>query len=231
MAARDARVGLLVHVSSSEVFGTARYVPMDESHPTRPETVYGGGKLAGESYARAMHRTYGLPTVVVRPFNAYGPRSHFEGDSGEIIPRTIVRLLAGEAPVLYGDGGQTRDFMHVEDAVSGLIALAECPDAVGETVNLGTGEEVSMRSVCRMLSEAVGLHDVEPEFLPARPGDVRRLSVDYSKASSLTGWTPRWDLDAGLVDLVDWFRDDGRDPQEMLSKVARTNWSGSVIPA
>ena len=105
-AALQAEVSMFVHVSSSEVFGTAQYAPMDEQHPTWPETVYGAGKLAGEASARAHFRTYGMPVVVARPFNTYGTRSHFEGDSGEVIPRTIVRALCGRPALVYGDGSR-----------------------------------------------------------------------------------------------------------------------------
>ncbi|SJM54692.1 UDP-glucose 4-epimerase [Actinomycetales bacterium JB111] len=225
LAARDAGVGLLVHVSSSEVFGTAQTVPMDERHPTWPETVYGAGKLAGEANARAMYRTYGLPVVVARPFNTYGPRSHHEGDSGEIIPRTIVRMLAGYPPVLYGTGEQTRDLCHVHDTAAGLLALAECPDAVGETVNLGTGTEVTMRELCRVIAEAVGRPDLVPEMLPARPGDVGRLLVDHGRMTALTGWRARRRLDDGIAELVDWFRASARSPAELVAEVAETNWA------
>lgn len=231
LAARDAGVRLLVHVSSSEVFGTAQYAPMDERHPTWPETVYGGGKLAGEAYSRAMHRTYGLPAIVARPFNTYGPRSHHEGDSGEIIPRTIVRLLGGLAPVLYGNGEQTRDFMHVHDTAAGLIALAECEGAVGETVNLGTGREVSMRTLCDVIAEAVGRPDLVPDMLPDRPGDVRRLIVDNRRMTELTGWSPDQDFATGIRDLVEWFRACGKSPDELLAQVSTTNWSGASVPA
>lgn len=230
LAARDAGVRLLVHVSSSEVFGTAQYAPMDERHPTWPETVYGAGKLAGEAYSRAMYRTYGVPTIVARPFNTYGPRSHHEGDSGEIIPRTIVRLLGGTAPVLFGTGEQTRDFMHVLDTAAGLIALAECNRAVGETVNLGTGREVSMRSLCDLISEAVGRPDLVPEVLPDRPGDVRRLIVDNRRMTELTGWGPTREFSVGIKDLVEWFRTCGTSPEELLDQVSATNWSGESVP-
>jgi UDP-glucose 4-epimerase len=105
-ASRGAGVPKFIYVSSSEVYGTARWAPMSEEHPTFPCTVYGGSKLAGEAYARAFHRTYGYPTVVVRPFNTYGPRSHHEGDSGEVIPKFLLRCLAGKPMVIFGDGRQ-----------------------------------------------------------------------------------------------------------------------------
>ena len=113
--ARAAAVKRFVHVSSSEVYGTALWVPMTEEHPTYPETVYGASKLGGECYTRAFYRTYGYPTVVVRPFNTYGPRSHHEGDSGEVIPKLMLRCIAGRPVVAFGDGNQTRDFTYVSD--------------------------------------------------------------------------------------------------------------------
>lgn len=137
--ARRAGVKRFVHVSSSEAYGTARYAPMDEHHPCFPETVYGAAKLAGEAYARAYHQTYGLPTVVVRPFNNFGPRSHFEGDSGEVIPRFAVWALCGKPPVIFGDGLQTRDFIYVAETAAWLCRIAECDPLIGQTVNLGSG--------------------------------------------------------------------------------------------
>ena len=138
-ASRAAGVSRFVHVSSSEVYGTARWVPMAEDHPTFPSTVYGASKLAGECYARAFHHTYGYPTVVIRPFNTYGPRSHHEGDSGEVIPKFLLRCLAGKPLVVFGDGTQTRDFSYVSDTAAGILLAADAPDVVGLTVNLASG--------------------------------------------------------------------------------------------
>lgn len=217
-------VARFVHVSSSEVYGTARYAPMDETHPTYPETVYGGSKLAGEAYARAHWRTYGMPVVVARPFNTYGPRSHFEGDSGEVIPRTIVRALCGLPALVFGDGEQTRDFTHVSDTASGLVALADCDAAVGETVNLGSGSEVSINDLAILVAGLVGLEGPAATHLEARPGDVRRLIVDDSLMRSLTGWRPSVDFAAGVEDLVAWFRTRQQPPQEMLARIEDRNW-------
>jgi UDP-glucose 4-epimerase len=226
LAARVAGVAKVVHVSSSEVYGTARHAPMDETHPTMPETVYGAGKLAGESYARAMWRTYGYPTVVVRPFNNYGPRSHHEGDSGELIPRTLVRLLAGERPVIFGDGSQTRDFLHVHDTARALVALAECEEAVGETVNVGSGVETSVQEICTMLARLCGRPHLTPAHLPARPGDVQRLWVDNTLVERLVGFTPAVTLADGLAELVARFRC-ARVPAALLApSVSDRNWLG-----
>ena len=223
--ARSRGVDRFIHVSSSEVFGTAHFAPMNEQHPTWPETVYGGSKLAGEAYSRAFHSTYGLPVIVARPFNTYGPRSHFEGDSGEMIPRTIVRLLNGERPLVFGDGEQTRDFMHVRDTARGLVALAECHLAVGRTVNLGAGSEISMNMLCEVIAAAARRPELTALHLPDRPGDVRRLIVDASLMRSLTGFGPEVSFDAGIAELVSWFEGSGTSPLEMLAQVDERNWA------
>jgi UDP-glucose 4-epimerase len=217
-------VSKFVHVSSSEVYGTAQYAPMDEGHPTHPETVYGAGKLAGEAYARAHFRTYGMPVVVARPFNTYGPRSHFEGDSGEVIPRTIVRALCGLPALVFGDGEQSRDFTHVSDTARGLVALAECDAAVGETVNLGSGSEVSVNELAAIVAGLVGPDVPPPTHLEARPGDVRRLLVDDERMRSLTGWRPQVDFADGVADLVEWFRARPVSPEAMLARIEDRNW-------
>lgn len=223
-SARSAGVRRFVYVSTSEVFGTAQYAPMDERHPTWPETVYGGSKLAGEAYARAYFRTYGMDTVVVRPFNTYGPRSHFEGDSGEVLPRTIVRLLAGERPVIFGDGEQTRDFMHVLDTSAALALLADTPGLAGETLNLGSGTEVTMNALCEAVAVAVGRPDLVPVHDIARPGDVRRLLGDPTHTASLTGFAPTVDFAAGVADLVEWFRKTATANPNRRAHMEDRNW-------
>ncbi|MFD1719763.1 dTDP-glucose 4,6-dehydratase [Georgenia deserti] len=222
--ARLCDVRRLVHVSSSEVFGTAQHVPMDERHPTWPETVYGAAKLAGEAYARAAYRTHGFDVIVVRPFNTYGPRSHFEGDSGEVIPRTIVRNLCGLPALIYGDGRQTRDFMHVRDTARGLATLAECDAAVGRTVNFGSGREISIADLAEIVARATDKPGLRARHLQARPGDVRRLLVDDSLMRRLTGFSPAVAFEAGVADLVRWFRDRPVSPDEMLARIEDRNW-------
>ena len=230
-AARHAGVRRVVHVSTSEVFGTAQWAPMDERHPTWPETVYGAAKLAGEAYARAAHRTHGLPVTVVRPFNNYGPRSHFGGDSGEVVPRSIVRVLAGLPPLVYGDGTQTRDFLHVTDTARALVDLAECDAAVGRTVNVGYGAETSIADLCAAVARVAGRPDLQPLHLDDRPGDVRRLWVDNAVVAGLVGFAPTVDLMSGLEDLVAWFRSSPTSPEEMLASVAVRNWVPEQVPA
>jgi len=206
LAARDREVPRLVYVSSSEVYGTAQTVPMSESHPCDPMTVYGASKLAGELYALACWRTYGLPVTVARPFNSYGPREPYSGQRAEVIPRFILQLETGRSPVVYGDGTQTRDFTFVEDTVQGLLQIAELDEAAGEVVNVAFGQEASILRVAELLCRITGRDGVEVVHDSPRPGDVDRHFADVSKAKRLFGFQPRVDLEMGLEHTVEWFR-------------------------
>lgn len=222
-AARAAGVARFVYVSSSEVYGTARWTPMTEDHPTCPHTVYGASKLAGESYARAFHDTYGYPTVVVRPFNAYGPRGHHEGDSGEVIPRFLLRSLAGQPLVVFGDGTQTRDFTFVSDTASGIMAAGLSDEAVGQTVNLGSGRETSILDLARHVADVAG-RDVEVVHDRPRPGDVLRLCANTARARRLLKFEPAVTLPQGLARLRDWYAQLGVPPETLLVTETLHNW-------
>jgi UDP-glucose 4-epimerase len=142
-----------VYISTSEVYGMVHTTPIAEDHSTLPCTVYGASKLAGEAYARAYWHAFGYPTVVVRPFNAYGPRSHHEGDCGEVIPKFMLRCLAGRPMVIFGDGKQTRDFTFVSDTAAGILAAGLSDASVGHTLNLGSGKEIEIQLLAKMISE------------------------------------------------------------------------------
>ena len=222
--ARKAGVERLVHVSSSEVYGTARTAPMSEDHPTDPHTVYGASKLAGECYARAFQRCHGFPAVVLRPFNAYGPRSHHEGDSGEVIPRFILRALAGRSLVVFGDGSQTRDLTHVYDTAAAIARAAVAPGVEGQTLNVGSGTEHSVNEIAERVLEHTGgaatVEHVEP-----RPGDVLRLVADSSRAARSLSHRSTVDLDAGIADLVERMRGLGAERLAGLAAAMRVrNW-------
>ncbi len=222
--ARKHGVGRFVCVSSSEVYGTALWVPMTEEHPTFPMTVYGAGKLAGECYARAYHHTYDYPTVVVRPFNSFGPRCHHEGDSGEVIPKFMLRCLAGKPMMIFGDGSQTRDFMFVEDTARGILLAGVSEDAVGQTINLGQGKEISITDLAAEVSAVVGRGKAEVVHIDSRPGDVMRLYADSTQADSLLGFTPEVSLGEGLERLMKWYGDSGRSPEELLRDEVVQSW-------
>lgn len=224
LSARDAGIARFVHVSTSEVYGTGYKVPMDEDHPTYPMTVYGASKLAGECYARAFYRTYAYPTVIVRPFNTYGPRSHYEGDSGEVIPKMILRALAGKPLVIFGDGEQTRDFTYVSDTAWGIIQAGTNDDAVGETINIGSGKEITINQLAGKIKEIINSEDVEIRHIEERPGDTLRLYADISRARELLGFSPEVSLDEGLNKLAEWFKSREESPEEMLKMEFTKNW-------
>ena len=225
-AARAAGVHRFVHVSSSEVYGSARWVPMSEDHPTEPSTVYGATKLAGESYARAFHRTYGLPVVIVRPFNAFGPRCHHEGDSGEVIPRFLLRALAGGPLIVFGDGEQTRDFTFVTDTARGIRLAATTDAAIGETVNLGSGRELTVNELARTIKEIAGRSDTPITRDAPRPGDVRRMCADSRRAQQLLRFAPTVDFEEGLSRTLNWYRSLDVPAARLLEAESVHNWLG-----
>lgn len=223
-AASMSKVSKFVHCSSSEVYGTATYVPMPETHPTHPCTVYGAGKLVGEAYARAYHKTYNLDTVIIRPFNTYGERSHHEGDAGEVIPKAIVRALNENPILVFGDGSQTRDFTYVEDTARGLIAAAKCDDVIGHTLNIGSNFEISIKDLSEKILKATGNPVSGIEYVKNRPGDVLRLYADSTEFCKKTGWKPMITFDEGLEKTLQWFRSRPGGYASLLSQEIGINW-------
>jgi UDP-glucose 4-epimerase len=224
--AKRAGVKRFVYVSSSEVYGTARWVPMTEDHPTFPMTIYGASKLAGECYTRAFYETYRYPTVVVRPFNAFGPRCHHEGDSGEVIPKFMLHALAGRPMVIFGDGSQTRDFTYVSDTAAGILAAGLTDAAVGQTLNVGNGGEITVKSLAQAVTAVIGKADCPIIHDQPRPGDVLRLCADITKARRLLNYQPTVTLREGLSKLKEWYGSLGRYPQELLAQEIVHNWDG-----
>ena len=224
LGAAGAGVRRFVYVSSSEAFGTAKWVPMSEAHPFEPTTIYGASKLAGEHYTRVFNGTHGLATATVRPFNTYGPRSHSKGAYGEAIPKFVLRAMNGKRPIVYGDGEQTRDFTYVTDTARGILLAAECDALLGREVNVARGEEVSLNEVARLVLEICGRNDLTAQHGPDRPADVRRHYADVRLARTTMGFEAQVDIVAGLTRYIDWFRATYPDPSQLMLHEQAINW-------
>lgn len=229
--ARRTGVKRFVHVSTSEVYGKVLTTkPINEEQPTFPMTVYGASKLAGENYAHAFWHTYEYPTVIVRPFNAYGPHCHHEGDSGEVIPKFMLRCLAGKPMVIFGDGSHTRDFTYVGDTASGIIAAGLSEAAVGQIFNLGTGNEIRIDELANTVRDVLARPEAEITHAAPRPGDVPWLRCDSSKARKLFQFQPSVDLRNGLARIRDWYASQPKSPEELLEEEVLRNWEDRVVP-
>lgn len=209
-AARALGVRRFVHTSTSEVYGTARQVPIDEEHPLQGQSPYSASKIAADQMAIAYHRSFGLPVVIVRPFNTFGPRQ----SARAVIPTVITQLAAGRRRIKLGALSPTRDFTYVADTAAGLIAGAAAPDAaLGEVINLGTGFEISIGDLATLIAETMGVAieiDCDEQRLRPAASEVERLLSDNRKAARLLNWTPehagRDGLRRGLEKTIDWFR-------------------------
>jgi dTDP-glucose 4,6-dehydratase len=204
-AIRDQPVERFLLVSSSEVYGTAEYAPMDERHPLEPRSPYAATKAGADRLAYSYRVTYGLPIVIVRPFNNYGPRQHPE----KLVPRFVTQALSGEALTVHGDGHASRDWLHVDDTASAIEALIDAPlDAVaGEVVNVATGADLSVSEIARLVLEAVGDPTVEVVHVEERPGQVDRHIGSTDKLARLTGWRASTSFAEGLERTITWYRD------------------------
>ena len=187
-ACREASVEKLVHTSTSEVYGTALYVPIDEKHPLQPQSPYSASKIGADQLALSYHLTFDLPVSVIRPFNTYGPRQ----SSRAVIPTIIVQALRGEV-VRLGATSPTRDLVFVADTVEGFCRIAACDGAVGEVINIGTSREIAIGDLAGLIFEMLGR---QPEILSEearnRPenSEVQRLLADSGKAEQILGWKP-----------------------------------------
>jgi UDP-glucose 4-epimerase len=206
-AARQAGAGKFFYISSSEIYGAADNFPLHEKVLPQPMTVYGAGKLAGEHYTNAFQRTYGLDTMVLRIFNNYGPRAHYEGDCGEMIPRSIIRILNGQKPVIFGDGTQTRDFFYVKDTACALADLLVIKRFQGQTINIGTGIEINMKDLLNKMLKLMGQENLGIEFMESRVADVPRLWVNADKFYALTGFQPKYTFEEGLKITIEYYKD------------------------
>jgi UDP-glucose 4-epimerase len=223
-AARHNGVKKFFYISTSEIYGDIKQFPIDEQGVPLPKTVYGSSKLAGENYAYSYYKCYGLDVTVTRIFNNYGPRAHYEGDAGEVIPRSIVNMLYGKAPVVFGDGSVTRDFFFVKDTARALSDLLDIKNLTGEIINIGTGEEITMKHLLEKLIELMGLKDsMQIDFQPDRPADVPRLWVNPSKFQKITGFKASVSFEEGLLETIAYYKA-LMEHKDMLSEIVVKNW-------
>jgi len=208
LAARDLKVARLVHTSTSEVYGTARYVPIDENHPLQGQSPYSATKIAADKLAEAFYCSYGVPVVIVRPFNTYGPRQ----STRAVIPTIIGQCLTGDT-IRLGHLHPTRDLNYVSDTVEGFLRAAAADNVLGQTINLGSGREISIGDlallIARLLGKQVHIITDERRRRPEK-SEVERLLADNSKAKRLLGWEPRVSLEEGLIRTIDWMREHRR---------------------
>lgn len=200
---RSDAYGKLIHVSTSEVYGTAAYVPMDELHPQLAETSYAAGKAAADSLLVSYFNMFDLDITILRPFNNYGPRQN-DGALAAIVPLTIRRIRDGLPPIIQGDGTQTRDFIYVADTVRGLLEFGKRRSNRGEIYNLASGIETSVRDIVDTLARLLDYKDGY-EWQPARKADVQRHRADVAKAEALIGPIARTELGEGLTLTLDWY--------------------------
>lgn len=204
-AVRRTPVERFILISSSEVYGTAVTDPMDEGHPLQPRSPYAATKAGGDRLAYSYFVTYGLPIVIVRPFNNYGPRQHPE----KVIPRFITQALTGEALTIHGDGHASRDWLYVDDDAEAIVALIDAPveDVAGEVVNVATGVDISVADIADLVLAAVGNPLATIVHVAERPGQVDRHIGSTDKMERLTGWRPRTGFAEGLERTVAWYRE------------------------
>ncbi|MBI4840475.1 MAG: SDR family oxidoreductase [candidate division NC10 bacterium] len=204
-AARAAGTRRVVYASSSSVYGESPVLPKTEELPLQPKAPYGVSKLAAELYCRVFTQVYGLETVSLRYFNVFGPRQRPDSEYAAVIPRFLRRLLAGNRPVIYGDGEQSRDFTAVDNVVEANLLAAEATQGVGEVFNVACGQASTLNQVAAWLNQLLGT-DLPPIYEPPRPADIRHSYASIRKAERVLGYQPRLDVREGLRRTIDWFK-------------------------
>ena len=205
-AARDYGTSKVVVTSTSEVYGTALYTPIDEKHPLQGQSPYSASKIGADKIAESFHLSFGLPVVTARPFNTYGPRQ----SARAIIPTIATQLLNGAKEIKLGSLAPTRDLNYVADTCAGFMALAASPKVVGKTVNIGSGREISVGDLAALIMKISGKRArIKTDITRTRPAnsEVERLLCDNALISSLTGWKPAFTLEKGLARTIEWFKD------------------------
>lgn len=203
-AAVSNNVGKVIQTSTSEVYGTARYVPIDENHPLQPQSPYSASKIGADSIAMSFHNAFDLDVTIARPFNTYGPRQ----SSRAVIPTIITQIASGMKEIKIGDGTPTRDFNYVSDTCRGFIMLAESNAVNGETVNIGSNYEISVSDTLQLIKKIMGSDVrfvVDEQRIRPKNSEVFRLWCDNSKIKKLVGFEPEYSIEEGLKRTIDWF--------------------------
>ncbi|MCI9278481.1 NAD-dependent epimerase/dehydratase family protein [bacterium D16-50] len=194
----------LIHVSSSEAYGSAKYSPMDENHPTDPTTPYAAGKAAADLMIHSFSKVLDLDISIIRPFNNFGPRQNAEGPLAAIIPATARKIRQGETPMIEGTGEQTRDFIYVKDTVRALVAAYENEDSRGKIINIGSGSDISINYLMKKICDYLG-YDGEIERRESRKSDVQKLCASSDRAKKYLGFTPEYTFEEALKETLDWY--------------------------
>jgi UDP-glucose 4-epimerase len=204
--ARRYDINKVIHTSTSEVYGSAQYVPMDENHPLDAPHPYGASKVAADRMCNAYMQTYGVNVCVMRPFNTFGPRQKDTGYGG-VISIFVKRSLNGTPPIIYGDGMQTRDYTYVKDLVRAYDMILKYKKPMREPINFGTGREIRIIDLAHKIIGLCGKKGrIKPVHVAPRPGEVGRLVADYSKAKKLLGWEPEFTFEKGLIEFIKWYK-------------------------
>jgi len=204
-SARDLGVKKVVMTSTSEIYGTAQFVPITEKHPVNPQSPYAATKASADQLALSFYRSFNLPVTIVRPFNTYGPRQ----SARAIVPTIITQILSGKKEIKLGSLTPTRDLTYVDDTVDGFVCAGECSESIGEIINLGNNSEISIGDLAGLISQYFD-RDIKIEFSEERKrplkSEVERLWADNTKAKKILGWTPKHNLKKGLKRTIEWFK-------------------------
>jgi NAD dependent epimerase/dehydratase len=205
-AARELGVKKVVHTSTSEVYGTGRFVPMTEEHPLQGQSPYSATKIAADQLAYSFYASFGLPVTIIRPFNTFGPRQ----SARAVIPTAITQIAAGHREIKLGALSPTRDFSYVLDTVQGFISVAEADNTLGEVINCGSNFEISIGDTVKLIAELMGADiEIKTDDIRVRPelSEVNRLWCDNQKIERITGFKPKTTLRQGLEKTIEWFTD------------------------
>ena len=207
-AAKEFNIQRMIHISTSEVYGTAQYIPINEKHPINPQSPYAATKASADYLAKSFYLSFDLPVTIVRPFNTFGPRQ----SARAVIPTIITQVLNDKKTIKLGNLNSSRDFAYVLDTVEGIFQIGLHDKTIGEVINIGSGKDISICETANIIAKLVNddiniKTKVISERVRPEKSEVQRLIGDYSKANKLTGWKPRYTLEEGLEKTIAWFRE------------------------